>query len=91
MRLHGKFVNSISLLEHFVRVLEQFVVEADKRGYAAAKPAERVTLYKAKAELAKLTSAHLTHSARDHREKVLMRFVQARLRTPPAPREAESH
>ena len=84
MRLHGRFVNKVSLLEHFLHVLEQFIRDADKRSYEEATSSERALLYKAKAELAKLTSAHLTHSARDHREKVLMRFVQARLRTPPS-------
>ena len=82
MRVHGRFVNKISLLEHFLHVLEKFIRDADKRSYDEATPSERAVLYKAKAELAKLTSAHLTHSARDHREKVLMRVVEARLRAP---------
>ena len=44
MRMHGKFVNCVGLLEHFVHVLETFVSDAEKRGYDAARPEDQLVL-----------------------------------------------
>ena len=71
------------LLDHLTHVMSTYLAEVDKLDVVEASKSEtKMRIHKVRAEVAKLSDVYTTSSARDHREKQLMRFCQARLRVP---------
>lgn len=83
MRLHGKYVDARSLLEHFMHVMTRYLEEADKpEVMLEAKPEDKSRVQHVRSELERLRDPQSSKEVSRHRENKLMNVCHARLRTP---------
>ena len=83
MRLHGKYVDATSLLEHLMHMMTKYLDEAEKpEGMLEAKPEDKSRVQHVRSELERLKDAYISRHVIRWREDKLMNFCHARLRTP---------